>query len=114
MKKPVTFPALLLLAVLAAGCGDGRTPVVVYSPHGRDLLLLMERSFEAKHPEIDVRWLDMGSQEVYDRVRTEAPNPQGDVWFGGPPSLFSRGVADGLLIPYRPSWADDVPPTSRR
>src|SRR3954468_4851867 len=104
---------LLLLAALAASCGDGRTPMVVYSPHGRDLLLLMERSFEAKHPEIDVRWLDMGSQEVWDRVRTEAPNPQGDVWFGGPQSIFSRGVAEGLLTPYRPSWVDAVPPTSR-
>ena len=104
---------LLLLAALAAGCGDGRTPVVVYSPHGRDLLLLMEKSFEAKHPDVDVRWLDMGSQEVYDRVRTEAPNPQGDVWFGGPQSIFSRGVAEGLLDPYRPSWADAVPATSR-
>src|SRR3982750_3184971 len=110
--KTLPLP-FLLLAALAAGCGDGRTPVVVYSPHGRDLLLLMERSFEAKHPEIDVRWLDMGSQEVWDRVRTEAPNPQGDVWFGGPQSIFSRGVAEGLLTPYRPSWADAVPPTSR-
>ena len=60
----------------------GRTPLVVYSPHGRDLLMLMEKSYEAKHPNVDVRWLDMGSQEVYDRVRSEAANPQADVWFG--------------------------------
>jgi iron(III) transport system substrate-binding protein len=104
---------LLALALLAASCGDGRTPLVVYSPHGRDLLLLMEKSFEAKHPNVDVRWLDMGSQEVYDRVRSEAANPQADIWFGGPQTIFSRGAAEGLLAPFRPSWAGAVPAASR-
>ncbi|HET9210035.1 MAG TPA: extracellular solute-binding protein [Thermoanaerobaculia bacterium] len=103
----------LLLALLAASCGDGRTPLVVYSPHGRDLLTLMEKSFEAKHPDIDVRWLDMGSQEVYDRVRSEKANPQADVWFGGPQSIFARGASEGLLAPFRPTWAGAVPATSR-
>ena len=69
----------------------------------------MEKSFEAEHPEIDVRWLDMGSQEVYDRVRSEAANPQADVWFGGPQTIFARGAAEGLLAPFRPAWADAVP-----
>ncbi len=104
---------LLALAVLAASCGDGRTPLVVYSPHGRDLLMLMEKSYEAKHPKVDVRWLDMGSQEVYDRVRSEAANPQADVWFGGPQTIFSRGASEGLLAPFRPSWAGAVPAASR-
>jgi iron(III) transport system substrate-binding protein len=105
--------ALAVLSLLGASCGDGRTPLVVYSPHGRDLLTLMEKSFEERHPEVDVRWLDMGSQEVYDRVRSEAANPQADVWFGGPSTIFARGSADGLLAPYRPKWADAIPPESR-
>jgi iron(III) transport system substrate-binding protein len=108
------LPALALLVPFAAGCGgDARKPLVVYSPHGRDLLTLMEKSFEAKHPGVDVRWLDMGSQEVYDRVRSEAANPQADVWYGGPQQIFVRGAADGLLAPYRPQWADAIPETSR-
>jgi iron(III) transport system substrate-binding protein len=102
------------LALVLLSCGDGRTPLVVYSPHGRDLLSLLEKSFEQRHPEIDVRWLDMGSQEVYDRVRSEAANPQSDVWFGGPQAIFARGAAEGLLAPYRPQWADAVPPESRQ
>ena len=44
----------------------------------------MEKTYEQKHPEVDVRWLDMGSQEVYDRVRSEKANPQADLWYGGP------------------------------
>jgi iron(III) transport system substrate-binding protein len=111
--KTIRSLAVLLLAVLASSCGDGRIPLVVYSPHGRDLLMLMEKSFEAKHPNVDVRWLDMGSQEVYDRVRSEGANPQADVWFGGPQTIFARGASEGLLVPFRPSWAGAVPAASR-
>jgi iron(III) transport system substrate-binding protein len=99
------------LAALLGGCGhDGRTPVVLYSPHGRDQLTLLERAFEAAHPAIDIRWLDMGSQEILDRLRFERVNPQADVWFGGPTTIFDRGVHDSLLVPYRPAWADRVGP----
>ncbi len=93
------------------GCrGDGRTPVVLYSPHGRDQLTLLEHAFEAEHPGIDVRWLDMGSQEILDRLRFERVNPQADVWFGGPTTIFDRGIQDSVLAPYRPAWADRVGP----
>ena len=104
---------LLALACAAACKRDSRTPLVLYSPHGRDLLGLVEAEFEQAHPDVDVRWLDMGSQEVYDRLRSEKANPQADVWFGGPDTIFARGVRDGLLAPYRPAWADAVSPQSR-
>ena len=105
--------AVIGSVMLLGGCSDGRAPLTVYSPHGRDLLALMEKSFEARHPEIDVRWLDMGSQDVYDRVRSETANPQADVWYGGPRAIFARGAAEGLLAAYRPAWADAVPAESR-
>ncbi len=98
-----------LVAGLLSGCGDGRTPLTIYSPHGRDLLQLVEQTFEAANPQIDVRCLDMGSQEVYERVRTESANPQCDVWFGGPATILGRGARDGLLEAFRPSWADALP-----
>jgi ABC-type Fe3+ transport system substrate-binding protein len=72
--------------------------------------MLLERAFEAENPDIDIRWLDLGSQEILDRLRFEKVNPQADVWFGGPTTIFDRGVADSLLTPYRPSWADRVGP----
>lgn len=98
-----------LLGLVVSACGsDGRTPVVLYSPHGRDQLVLLERAFEAKRPDIDVRWLDMGSQEILDRLRFERVNPQADVWFGGPTTIFDRGIHDSILVPYRPDWAGKV------
>lgn len=109
-----TLLSLCALAALAvAGCGDDRKPLVLYSPHGGDLLALMEKEFETRNPDIDVRWLDMGSQDVYDRIRSEAANPQADVWFGGPQTIFARGAHEGLLAPYRPQWADAIPAESR-
>jgi iron(III) transport system substrate-binding protein len=112
-RQPLQRALLCLIVSTVVGCGDGRTPLVLYSPHGRDLLELMESTYERQRPEIDVRWLDMGSQEVYDRIRSEAVNPQADVWFGGPDTIFSRGAEEGLLEPFAPAWADSVPPMSR-
>jgi iron(III) transport system substrate-binding protein len=102
------LPALSSLSAVSACSSDHRTPVVLYSPHGRDQLELLERDFERRNPDIDVRWLDMGSQEILDRLRFERVNPQADVWFGGPATIFDRGIHDSLLTPYRPSWADRV------
>jgi len=114
VKRRLLSIMWLLVAPLAACRRDSRIPLVLYSPHGRDLLGLVERTYEANHPDVDVRWLDMGSQEVYDRVRSEKANPQADVWFGGPNTIFARGVRDDLLEPYRPSWAAAIPPESRQ
>ncbi len=112
-RRPLRV-ALGFLLSLGLGCaGDGRTPLTVYSPHGRDLLTLFESEFERSQPAIDVRWLDMGSQEVYDRVRSERANPQADVWFGGPDAILARAAAEALLAPYRPGWAESIPESSR-
>lgn len=100
--------ALLLLLLFAACTRDHREHLTLYSPHGREQLTLLEHDFEAANPDIDVRWLDMGSQDILDRLRFEKPNPVADVWFGGPTPIYDRGVEEGLLEPYRPVWWDQV------
>jgi iron(III) transport system substrate-binding protein len=82
--------------------------VVVYSPHGKELLGTCEERFEAEHPGVDVRWLDMGSQEILDRVRTEARHPRAQIWFGAPATMFMTAAREGLLAPYEPTWAASV------
>src|SRR5213596_769174 len=93
-RIPCLFLCLALLALAPSCGGDKRTPLVVYSPHGRDLLTLFAHRFEQLHPDVVVHWLDMGSQEVHDRLRSERANPQADVWFGGPGTIFARRVPD--------------------
>ena len=108
-------PATITIALLfAAACGgDGRTVLTVYSPHGKDLLAAYEAEFEKANPTIDVQWMDMGSQEVLDRLRAEQVNPQADVWFGAPGEIFDRAARESLLVAYTPSWATTVDSAAR-
>ncbi len=96
----------VLLAL--AGCSPPKDMLLVYSPHGPDVLGDYEAKFEAAYPGVDVQCLDMGSQEVYERIKGERNNPQADIWWGAPSSMFIQAAADGLLAPYQPSWADRV------
>ncbi len=112
-RRAARAAALLLLPVLAACAGDARTPLVVYSPHGRALLSAFEQRFEQLHPDVDVQWIDMGSQEVLDRIRSEKANPQADVWFGAPAAIFQRAADQGLLQTIRPAWGAAVPAVDR-
>ena len=108
------FP-LILLSIVFLSCSsrNQKTILVVYSPHGKDMLEEFEKEFEAVNPGIEVQWLDMGSQDAYDRIRTERSNPQADIWWGAPSTIFMRAEKEDLLEPYRPSWADDVAPQFR-
>lgn len=109
----IALGAVVLVAPLACRRDDGRTPLTIYSPHGRELLVHYEQAFERAHPDIDVQWVDMGSQEVLERVQAERANPQADLWFGAPADAFERAARQGLLDAYRPTWADRVPPEAR-
>ena len=87
--------------------------VVVYSPHGGDLRDEFVAAFERAHPGISVSWLDMGAAVVLERLRAEKSRPAAHVWWGAPSTAFTVAAREGLLEPYRPSWADAVPGYAR-
>ena len=99
------FGLVLLLGL--ASCSS-KEVIVVYSPHGPDVGKDYEAMFEAAHPDIDLRWLDMGSQEVYNRISAERRRPACDVWWGAPSTMFMQAARAGLLDAYTPTWADAV------
>lgn len=103
------------LAASLGGCmaGDGRQALVVYSPHGKDMLGAFERRFEEVRPGVDVQVVDLGSQEVLDRIRSERANPQADVWWGGPATMFQTAADEGLLQASTPEWSGALPADAR-
>ena len=115
MSRPAApFVALFLVSLLTQGCGgEDRERIVVYSPHGKEMLEHYEDAFETAYPDVDVQWIDMGGQDAYDRIRTEANNPQATVWWGGASTTFDRAARENLLEAYTPSWADAAPDDAR-
>jgi len=83
--------------------------LLVYTPHGQDLLRDFVNQYKQKYPEADVQFLDMGSREILERVRVERNRPQGDLWWGAAHTTFQTAADENLLAEFRPSWADKVP-----
>jgi iron(III) transport system substrate-binding protein len=96
-----------LALVLMAGCSTKQT-VVVYSPHGPEMLKDAEARFEAANPGVDVQWLDLPSQEVYNRIGAERGRPHADIWWGATSSMFIQAANEDLLEAYKPTWASAV------
>jgi iron(III) transport system substrate-binding protein len=112
-RLPLLALSLTALALAACAKGDGRTVLTVYSPHGKELLSYLETEFERANPTIDVQWVDMGAQEVLERLRAERVNPQADVWFGATAEIFDRAAKESLLVAYAPTWKNAVDTAAR-
>lgn len=109
--------ALTLGLALISACQSSRQgtqqKLLIYTPHGRDMLLDFVARYKQIHPEVDVQFLDMGSREVLERLRAERNRPQADLWWGAAHTTFQTAADENLLTPYRPSWADAVPEFAR-
>lgn len=113
--KIFSLLASLLLALLlaSAGCNRGgggavKRTLLVYTPHGQDLLRDFIGRYKQAHPDVEVQFQDMGSQQVLERLRLERHRPQADVWWGAAHTTFQTAADEGLLAVYRPTWADRV------
>ena len=108
---------LLFLTLLTFSCNrtnpNDAHQLLIYTPHGQDLLKDFVARYKEAHPEVTIQFLDMGSRDVLERVRAERNRPQADLWWGAAHTTFQTAAEENLLQPYRPSWADKVPDTSR-
>ena len=106
----------ILLMLFAFSCrpsANNPHRLLIYTPHGQDLLRDFVNQYKQKYPEADVQFLDMGSREILERVRVERNRPQGDLWWGAAHTTFQTAADENLLAEFRPSWADKVPESAR-
>jgi len=101
-----------LLACRSPGTSQNKT-LLIYTPHGQDMLRDFVARYKLAHPDVDVQFLDMGSREVLERVRAERNRPQADLWWGASHITFQAAADENLLASYRPSWADKVAQDAR-
>ena len=108
---------VLCVSALLFSCNRGSAPtsrkLLIYTPHGQDLLKESIARFKAAHPDVDVQFLDMGSREILERIRAERNRPQADLWWGAAHMTFQTAADESLLATYRPTWANAVETDAR-
>ncbi len=105
------FAASALAAVMFGGSALAaglETNVVVYSTHGEDMLEVVADAF-TKETGVKVEFINLKG-ELADRVRAEKANPQSDIMYGAPSSVFLELKGEGLFEAFTPSWAADIDP----
>lgn len=119
MRRRIFVSAAVTVAIalgisacgLDAGGGGGSSSqsLTVYTSRPTTITDGVVEKFEEEHPDIKLNLLTLGAQEVADRVRAEAGQPQADVWWGGTPQQFDQGVKADLLEPFKEAIVDRVP-----
>jgi iron(III) transport system substrate-binding protein len=101
--------SLALSSVPAAFAADGisGSTLVVYTPNEQGMLDALIPVFESKTG-VKVQLITAGTGELYQRIRSEAGNPQGDVMFGGGAAQANANLElwqqytspeDGAMVP---------------
>ncbi len=88
-------------------------PLVIYSPHGSEMLSAAQEAFVKIEKDAVIDWRFMSTEEVVNKLTAEKAKPVADIWWGGPQFTFLRGAKADLLAPYKPSWADKTQPQFR-
>ncbi|HSS20949.1 MAG TPA: extracellular solute-binding protein [Pyrinomonadaceae bacterium] len=112
--KICLLAAVVCVASLTFSCrsGSSKRKLLIYTPHGQDLLKDFIARYQAEHPDVEVQPFDMGAREILERIRAERNRPQADLWWGAAHTTFQTAAEENLLTPYKPTWADKVPASS--
>lgn len=94
-------------SVSAAEANQLSGKVVVYSPHGEEIMSDVAEWFRAETG-VRVEFIIGGGAELVERIRAEKNNPQADVIYGNPTNVFEQMKQEGLLATSNPSWADQL------
>lgn len=124
LKKVAVFVLMAALVLGLAGCGNQSSEnsnqqgsgepkkLVIYTARDPEVYDPVIAKFVEKYPEYkdNVQVLQMGAQEILERVRAEKENPQCDFWWGGTQDALEIAAKEGLLEPYKASFDNAIKP----
>ena len=116
MRAARLWLTIVCLSAMLLSCNRSAShtnKLLIYTPHGQDMLRDFVAQYKTQHPEVTVEVIDMGSREILERVRAERNRPQADLWWGAAHTTFQTAAEENLLTPYRPTWASSVSESSR-
>ncbi len=112
MNAKLMLAATFAAAMFAVGAARADGVVTIYSADGLHdgTPSWFGEQFDAftKATGIAVQYVEAGSGGIVQRVAKEASNTQADVLVTLPP-FIQKATADGLLQPYTPAGADQIP-----
>lgn len=124
----VAVTGALAAVTLLAGCTSGSasasnsssstadikgTSIVVYSPQGADTRGPYIAAAAKKALGVTVKFVSGAGGDLTTRLLAEKNNTQADVVLGLGEAQMNQVAAAGILQPYTPSWASDVPAALR-
>ncbi|MEM7414065.1 MAG: extracellular solute-binding protein [Gemmatimonadota bacterium] len=97
---------IVAAVVVCAGCDSGReTTLVVRTTLPAELRSVVEESFEARHPDVDLRFSDGEARASLQELEADG-GPPFDVWWGATGEVLDRAGASGHLDGYEPRWPE--------
>ena len=123
----VLLAGMVILALLLGACGPQATPepteappepteappqvtgpLTVLAGPQEDWAQAMVAAFQ-EETGIETSYVRLSSGEAFSRLQAEAGSPSFDVWWGGPNEGQSAAYAEGLIEPYAPPNAAQIP-----
>jgi iron(III) transport system substrate-binding protein len=103
-----SITAIMLTIVLfsVSASAEMENKVVIYSTHGEAMLEVVADAF-TEETGVKVDFINLKGA-LADRVRAEKVNPQSDVMYGSPSSVYLELKKEDLFQPFKPSWADKI------
>ncbi len=104
----LTLLSSSMLAATQLFAGALEKKIVVYSTHGEAMLEMVADAFY-KETGVHVDFINLKGA-LAERVRAEKENPQSDVMYGAPSSVFLELKAEKCFDAFKPTWADSINP----
>ncbi|MDK7225578.1 extracellular solute-binding protein, partial [Proteus mirabilis] len=104
LKKLILATSLLF----SAGTVFAATEITVYTAIESEQLQAYKQAFEAKYPDIKIKWVRDSTGIITAKLLAEKDRPQADVVWGLAASSLAILKAQNMLEPYAPAQLDDI------